>query len=241
MSFNRTSFNLSSRRNLKLAFFAALTTLIAFSALLASAATKQRDASINLRVRLCQKAADGQWTVVDEAKGAFNFTASVADIASGKEIGTNHVWNVRSQKGRQLAIRLQRAGKVNLNAVSGLLALDLPFEVSVDGKKIAFSARLSTEQNQSPIGALNAKKAEINTSARTLTASVAGFTTIKRRDLIDEVARVGEGNKVVVNHEEQIKGKKEGIRVPGSVGGSAGINDELIVVIEGSGKATAKD
>jgi hypothetical protein len=240
MSFNRTSFNFGSRRNLKLALFAALTTLIAFGVLLASAVTKQRDAAINLRVRLCQKTADG-WTVVDEAKGSASFTASVADIASGKEIGTNHVWNVRSEKGRQLSIRLQRAGKVNLNPVSGLLALDLPFEVSVDGKKVTFSAKLSTEQNQSPIGPLNAKKAEINTSARTLTAAVAGFTTIKRRELIDEVARVGQSNKVVINHEEQVKGKKEGIRVPGSVGGSAGLNDELIVVIEGSGKATARD
>jgi hypothetical protein len=228
MSFNRKSLNFNSRRSLKLTLLAALTLLVAFGVFAANVVTKQRDASIDLRVRLCKKAANGKWEVIDEAKGSTSFTASVAEVASGKDISTNHVWNPTSQKGRKLSIRLQRAGKVNLNPVTGLLELSLPFEVSVDGKKVSFISKLSTENTSSPIGPLNAKRGVINTSARTLTAAVAGFNTIKQRDLIDNVARVGQD-------------KKESGGAPGSVGGSAGLNEELIVVIEGSGRAVAKN
>ncbi|MGE0129928.1 MAG: hypothetical protein AB7U82_17740 [Blastocatellales bacterium] len=242
MSFNRKSISLNSRRGLKLSLLVALTMFVAFGVFAANVVTKQRDAAVDLKVRLCKKAANGKWEVIDEAKGSVNFTASVAEVASGKDVNTSHVWSPTSQKGRKLSIRLQRAGKVNLNPVTGLLSLNLPFEVSVDGKKVSFVSNLSTENTSSPIGSLNAKRAEINTSARTLTAAVAGFTTLKQRDLIDNVARVGEGKgKVVVNHEEQIKGRKESIRTPGVVGGSAGVLEEFIVVIEGAGKATARN
>lgn len=264
MSFNRTSLNLGSRRGLKLSLLAVLTMFVAFGALAASAVFKQRDATVDLKVRLCKKGSDGKWAVIDEANGAVSFSASVADVASGKEVGTSHVWNVRSQKGRQLSIRLQRAGKVNLNVTSGLLALDLPFEVSVDGKKTSFNTKLSTEQITTPIGSLSGKKAEINTSARTLTAAVAGFSVLKQRDLVDTLARVGEGGGALgkKGNAEDIRfegggavgkkgdirpedrggiGKKGDIRKSGTVGGSAGLVEELVVVIEGKGTAKARD
>ncbi|MCG3161931.1 MAG: hypothetical protein JMDDDDMK_03159 [Acidobacteria bacterium] len=238
MSFNRQSLNFKSRRGLMLSLLALSVMFAAFSVFAANAVFKQRDAAVDLKIRLCKKTADGKWEVVDEAKSSFNFSASVADVASGKDINTNHVWNPTSQKGRKISVRLQRAGKVQLNPINGLLALDLPFEVTVDGKKILLNTKLSTENTSSPIGPLSARRAVIDKNARTLTAGVAGFNTIKQRDLVDNIARVGEGKKENLG---AAPGKKEGIRTPGAVGGSAGLNEELIVVIEGAGKATAKD
>ena len=63
-------------------------------------------------LELHQKGPGGTWRVIDRAKGPANFTASIADLATGKELTTSINWNVRSERGRSINVRLARAARV---------------------------------------------------------------------------------------------------------------------------------
>ncbi|MEK7829446.1 MAG: hypothetical protein AAB401_00085, partial [Acidobacteriota bacterium] len=85
-------------------------------------------------------------------------------------------------------------------------------------------------------GQISGKKASLTNG--TLTAGIVGFSVIKQRDLIDELAKVGDNNgSLIARKTEQ---KKEGIRTSGVVGGSGGLSEELIVVMRGDGTVRAK-
>ncbi len=225
--------NFSSLKNQTRKLMAvALVSVAAFGWLMAEAA-KQRDANGTITLELCRKGANGQWEVIDRVKSPVNFTASVMDLAAGKEINSNFSWRGTSEKGLRAEGRMLRAGKVKLDAMRGLLELDLPMEATVNGKKIPLNVKLTTESLSSPTGQLSGKRAELN--GKTLTAGIVGFSTIKQRDLVDELAKVGDNSKA-----GKFEQKKEAIRVSGVVGGSGGIADELIVVMRGDGKVTAR-
>ncbi|MEP7273961.1 MAG: hypothetical protein ABI882_20840, partial [Acidobacteriota bacterium] len=86
---------------------ATLTLLIAFGALVADTVSKQRDASTNISIELYKKGANGQWEVIDRARGQANFSASIAEVASGKELTSAINWSVRSEKGRQINVTVE--------------------------------------------------------------------------------------------------------------------------------------
>lgn len=214
---------------------AALITVAAFGWLMAEAG-KQRDASGTLTLELCKKGANGQWEVIDRVKSPVSFSASVLDLAAGKEITSNFSWRGTSEKGLRAEGRMLRAGKVKLDVLRGLLELDLPMEATVNGKKIPLNVKLTSESISSPTGQISGKRAELN--GKTLTAGIVGFSVIRQRDLVDELAKVGDNNgSLVARKTEQ---KKEGIRTSGTVGGSGGLSEELIVVMRGDGVVRAK-
>lgn len=213
-----------------------LITVAAFGWLMAQAG-KQRDASGTITLELCKKGASGQWEVIDRVKSPVNFTASVMELAAGKEITSNFSWRGTSEKGMRAEGRMLRAGKVKLDVTRGLLELDLPMEATVNGKKIPLNVKLTSESISSPTGLISGKKASLNNG--TLTAGIVGFSVIKQRDLVDELAKVGDNNgtrKV----EQKAEQKKEGVRTSGVVGGSGGLSEELIVVMRGDGTVRAK-
>lgn len=236
MSFNSTFLNLNSRRGLKLSLLAALTMFIALGVMVADTVTKQRDASGQLEVILCKPDGKGGWKVVDKVKDSINLSVTVAQLAaaSSKQIDSKHNWTARSENGRQISVRLARAGKVNLNLTSGLLELDLPFEFTIDGKRSVADAHITTGSLQTPLGSLSGKRAELR--ERTLSADLIGLAKLRGGNIFlpdtKRPAEVGKGSSSAPD-------KKEGIRNPGSVGG--GSNEELVVVIKAGGRATAKE
>jgi len=221
----------SNKRNLLRAVNAVLIALATFG-WLAAEAGKQRDASGTITLELCKKGENGQWQVIDRVKSPVNFTASVMDLAAGKEINSNFSWRGTSEKGLRAEGRMLRAGKVKLDVMRGLLELDLPMEATVNGKKIPLNVKLTTESVSSPTGQLSGKKASLNNG--TLTGGIVGFSVIKQRDLVDELAKVGD------NSGRKVEQKKEGIRASGVVGGSGGFSEELIVVMRGDGTVRAR-
>ena len=200
----------------------AVVVLLAVCGLLLAEAGKQREATTNVTIEICKKGPNGQWEIIDRAKAPANFTASILDLASGKELTSNVNWSAKTEKGTQLNVKLARAVKVKLDATRGLLELDTPFAVTANGKQVALTSKLTTESLSTPIGQLVGKKAALNVSAKTLTAGVVGFGSIKQRDVIDEVLRG-------VNAQG----------APATVGGTK-IVDELIIVIKGDGRVVAK-
>lgn len=231
MQFNFASLKTGTRKLPKL-MLAALITVAAFGWLMAQAG-KQRDASGTITLELCKKGANGQWEVIDRVKSPVNFTASVMDLAAGKEITSNFSWRGTSEKGMRAEGRMLRAGKVKIDVTRGLLELDLPMEATVNGKKIPLNVKLSTESISSPTGQISGKKASLNNG--TLTAGIVGFSVIKQRDLVDELAKVGDNNGT-----RKADQKKESIRTSGVVGGSGGLSEELIVVMRGDGTVRAR-
>lgn len=228
-------FNFSLRTKARKLTAVALITFAAFGWLMAEAG-KQRDASGTITLELCKKGANGQWEVIDRVKSPVNFTASVMDLTAGKEITSNFSWRGTSEKGLRAEGRMLRAGKVKIDVVRGLLELDLPMEATVNGKKIPLNVKLTSESISSPTGQISGKKASLSNG--TLTAGIVGFSVIKQRDLVDELAKVGDNNgSLVARKAEQ---KKEGIRTSGVVAGSAGLAEELIVVMRGDGTVRAK-
>lgn len=231
MQFNLASLKTGTRKFPKL-ILTALITVAAFGWLMAEAG-KQRDASGTITLELCKKGANGQWQVIDRVKSPVNFTASIMDLAAGKEITSNFSWRGTSEKGMRAEGRMLRAGKVKIDVTRGLLELDLPMEATVNGKKIPLNVKLSTESISSPTGQISGKKASLNNG--TLTAGIVGFSVIKQRDLVDELAKVGDNNGT-----RKADQKKDSIRTSGVVGGSAGLSEELIVVMRGDGTVRAK-
>ncbi len=222
---------LTQQNRLTFPLLLGLILLTAVGALIADTATKQRDAMTNVMIEICQKDANGQWQVIDKGRAPANFTASVADLASGKELSGNIGWSVRTNNGAQINVRMARAAKVNLNVAAGTMMLDVPFDVTVNGKRLSFTTKLSTESQSTPIGTLSGKRAEINMSERSLRAGVAGFSSTNNREVIAEL---------VGKQKAEASGQKKEIRAPGVVGGAAGLPAELIVVIRGDGKVVAR-
>ncbi|MDX2034590.1 MAG: hypothetical protein SF339_28200 [Blastocatellia bacterium] len=220
---------------LKCALLSAAVVLTAVGAMIANTVTKQRDAMTNVMIEICQKDANGQWQIIDKGRAPSNFTASIADLATGKELSGNISWSTRTTNGANISVRMARAAKVNLNTTAGTMMLDVPFEVTVNGKRTSFTTKLSTESQSTPIGTLSGKRAEINMAARSLQAGVAGFSSINNREIIAELVSKQKSEKAA-----DANGQKKEIRAPGVVGGAAGLPSELIVVIKGDGKVVAR-
>jgi len=87
---------------------------------------------------------------------------------------------------------------IKFDPARGLLEVNVTLDTTIDGKKVGFPAKLTTESVSSPIGQLSGQRAAL--SGGTLTAGLAGFSAIKAKGLIEESKAP---NKVVVNHEEQ--------------------------------------
>jgi len=179
MSFNNGLINLDSRRGLKLLTLAAATMLIAVGGLVADTVSKQRDANGRLEISLCEPDGKGGWKVIDKARDNLSLSVSVAQLAAGasKQIESKYVWTARSEKGRQFSVRVARSGNVSLDLTSGSLNLDVPFEVTVDGRKAVTEARLTTGSLPTPLGSISGKRADLQNGA--LSAELVGVARLR--------------------------------------------------------------
>lgn len=218
--------NRTNRKLIRLALLATIAVVVAFGILVADTVTKEREASGTLTVELCKRGQLGKWDVVDRISAPVSISASILDFASGKRIKTAHVWEGRSEKGRRFVVRAGE-GNVDFNPVAGLLALDLPLNFELNGKKFSFNSKISTESVSAPIGQLSGKKAVLQN--RTLTAGLVGFSAVKDRRLVDELLNEGIAARSLANKGEA--------KIPDS---PARLNEQFIVVVRAEGTARAK-
>ena len=198
-----------ARRALKATFVLSLVLVTALGAFAAKLLFEDHPVTADLTLKLCRKNADGGCDLIDQAQGTVNFTATTTGVASG-DVNTRHNWKFRSQKGRQISVQLQSAGRFRLDVPNGWLNLDLPFAVEVDGKRINKSIRLTNESISTPAGQEGGEKAEIE--GRTVTAHLFGVAIISERDIAPS-------------------------NVTGVVGGKGGLIHDLVLTLEVRGKA----
>ena len=192
------------RRALKAALALSLILVTALGAFAAKLLFEDHPVNADVTLTLCRKNANGGWDTIDRAQGTINLNASTTGDASGN-FNTNPPWKFRSEKGRQVTVSQQGAGHFRLDKPNGWLTLDLPFTAQVDGKRINQKIQLTNESIETPLGQKGGQKGDIN--GRTSNATLFGFTNVQERDLAPA-------------------------RVTGVVGGSGGLNNELVLVVE---------
>jgi hypothetical protein len=194
-----------ARRALKAALALSLILVTALGAFAAKLLFEDHPVNADVTLTLCRKNANGGWDTIDRAQGTLNnLTATTTGDASGS-FNTNPPWKFRSEKGRQVSVSQQGAGHFRLDKPNGWLTLDLPFTAQVDGSRLNQRIKLTNESIETPLGQKGGQKGEIE--GRTSSASLFGITSIKERDLAPP-------------------------RVTGVVGGSGGLNNELVLVVE---------
>ena len=147
--------------------------------LAADTATRPLDVQLRTHVRICQRAADGSWKLVDEAGPAsLSFQASLWELSSSRRASSDFVWSTRTKNGHNYSVRLAEQANLGWNPASGQFDGDLPFEVTWDGKKARVAGRLTTESVPSPLGSLSGKRA-----AGVLGRGVITFTLVSSNDL----------------------------------------------------------
>lgn len=161
-----------SRRNRALLTLAML--LLGMIAVAGASVTEKRDFRGRFEINFCRKTAGGGWEIADKWVSDTSFSLSVADVATGKEFTANSVWQGRTEKGRFISARLARAGKTKVNLADGKIEVELPFEVTVDGKRFVETFRATTESTAGATGTITGRRAAFNQSARTLTFTVVG-------------------------------------------------------------------
>jgi hypothetical protein len=187
--------------------------LAAAGALIAETATKQRDFDGQIKLSLCGPDGKGGWVVKDTLSGNLRFPFSVTDLASGKTLKSDFVWNGRTAKGHAFRVRLTGQGQASFNAANGQIEERLPLEVEVAGRKESFLIALSTETVKTAIGSLSGKRARINGN-------------------IGEMALVGESPLKQINPFEP-SGTDSAAHKPGA--------DKIMVIAVLTGRVVAKD
>jgi hypothetical protein len=219
-----TTFNSRLSRFITRPFSVALIALVACAALIASTVTKERVISADVEISLCQKNENGGWDIIDRAKAPLNATASVAELAGGREFSSFHNWTVQSEKGRRINARLAGVARTGiLDLASGKVNAEVPFDVTVDGKKFRLVSKFTNDTLSTPIGELSGKRLEGNLSS--FSGGLVAFNSLKDRSAIDHILDGGR-NKF---------GNKEVVRRP-----FAKRVDELVIVIRGEGKSSER-
>ncbi len=197
----------------------ALTTLAAFVAVgsfLLHAATKKREFSGKITIKVCQKLPSGQWLEIDKAEGPLSFEGNLIEAGSSKEFTTNRVWSSTSAKGKSFNAALQGAGKLTADLTAGKFDFtSVPIKLTVGGKTVIADFSLTTDTVSAPNGeSLSGKRVRI---------------VNKQGD----IAVVGFSKPVVINHEEQFAGNKR-------VVDKKKVVEELIFIARAEGKIAAK-
>jgi len=193
-------------------------TFATFSAAFNHLVTKKRDFEGQIKAELCRKGADGRWEVFDTlVVPSVRLSASLTELTSGKDVNSEFTFQGKSAEGRQINVRMKRAGRGTADLKEGRVGLDLPLELTIDGKTSSLVLALTTESAQAADGTtINGSRAKIDVANRTATLSMVG--NAKFQSLI----RDGTSNTRV----EDLK-----LAQP----------SELLVVIRSSGKLTAVD
>jgi hypothetical protein len=164
------------RRNLALL---TLTGLLLGMITAGAAVTEKRDFRGRFEISFYKKNAGGGWVVADKWISDVSFSLSVADVATGKEFTANSVWEGRTEKGRSISARLVRAGKTKVSLADGKIEVELPFEVTVDGKRFVETFKASIESTAGATGAINGRRAVFNQATKTVSLTVVGSKEIR--------------------------------------------------------------
>jgi hypothetical protein len=254
MQFGQPINRQTSKRVIERAIICSLILLTAFGAIIADTLTKQREANGEVVLELCKKGANGQWTVIDRAKGTITASASVLDVARGKEFKSNLKWDTSSEQGRQISVKQAGLGKATVDIDRGEVTTEIPFNVSVGGQRLSITAKLTNQSTSSPIGTLTGKKLEI--IGTKLIAGVAGFVEIKEASVVAQLIKEkNESVTLSTGVKEPTSGAKEPAPpLKGSTRPLTGSNDKqlknnpatlstaesVIVVIKAQGNATGQ-
>jgi hypothetical protein len=224
--------------------------ITALSLAFAYAITKKRDFRGTATLRLCQKTADGRWKEIDKwAIPDLNLQLSVADAVSGpKQFTTTSDWQGTTDKGRKVVARLARPGSVQIDVKTGKIQVEIPFDISVDGKKLpttVFTA--STGTATGPNGPISGEAGQVNLAERSLKFKLVGSKEIRVAAELVEDEEVREkpvkNNTGITDRKAQPGPNGVGIDIdpqrktqPG-----ASLSETVLIVGEVSGKAKAVD
>lgn len=198
-----------------------LTLVISSGALVALAAygaTERFRVNAEIDLTLCEKDNLGGWKTLDHLRGNVSFESALTEIAAGKDVRSSDTWSPRSEKGCALSARLVGTGRQKWDTASGLYELELPIEVTVGGKRIPLTLKLTSGSITTPLGALTGKSAVWDN--KTLSAGLVGAVSFRAARNLFNCGGVGAGN-------------------PGGAGNSA--NQEFVLVSNGSGRAVLVD
>ena len=153
-------------------------------------------------------------------------SATLIALAAGKEVKSEFAFNGKSAGGRQVNVRLLRPGKGSSDLTEGKVGLELPLELSLDGKKSELLLKLTTESADSADGGtINGRRARIDHQARTATLAMVGNARFK--DLLHVSEAVEQPRDDAISN---IKGGKVGkVKAP----------SELLLVVQSEGKLAA--
>lgn len=190
---------------------------IACLALVAATVITSGEATGTVSVEICRKAENGTWEVIDRGKAPiqcalnYNGTPGNTNVSSSPSWS----WNFTSEKGRRVSATILRNGKARFDATTGLLEMDLPVEVNVDGKRDRFTYKQTTESLNTIIGTLSGKRMTMTSDG--FSGATVGVGILRNRELVDHLSGIADGKKK----------------------GNAGVN-ELVIVLRSEGRTTLK-
>lgn len=198
-----------------------LTLIISSVALVALAtygATERFRVTADIELTLCQPDNLGSWKKLDHLRGNVSFESTLTEIATGKDVRSSDTWSPRTENGCAVRARLSGTGRQKWDTGSGAYELELPIEISLKGKNIPLTLKLTSESVSTPLGTLNGQRADW--ANKTLSAGLVGATSFRADRNLFNCGVVGSGN-------------------PGGAGNSA--NQEFVLVSRGSGRAVLVD
>lgn len=173
--------------------------LIACLALIAAAVVNTGEATGTVSVEICRKTADGKWEVIDRGKSqiqcALNYDGTPGNTAVSSSPSWS--WNFTSEKGRRVSATIIRKGKVRFEPATGLLEMDLPVEVNVDGKREQFLYKQTTESLSTVLGTLTGKRTTATSDG--FSGATVGVGILRNRELIRHLSGLQEGRNINVN------------------------------------------
>jgi hypothetical protein len=115
-----------------------------------------------------------------------------------KQVSSNFAWSGRTKKGRAVSWQLSGPGSVNSELASGKLELDLPFTLTVDGKKFPVRVKFTTESVSDSLGSASGRRATLQGPLAQSVELVAGSEfTAARKDLDAKSTEPGQQSIVV--------------------------------------------
>jgi len=188
------------RKILRIALIVMSLIVLAAGVLLARALTAKRDFSGHIKVQFCGKTQDGRWETFDTVDiPNVTISASLFDLESqdrmGNGISSKFTFGGRTEKGRQVNVRLLRPGKAAAELTTGKVELNLPIELLVDGRRFSLPLALTTDTARLPDGGtISGRRATIDHATHSATLAMVGnaqFTGPALTDALQVVSPTG--------------------------------------------------
>lgn len=228
MKCSQTAIRKTIKPMLKSVALAVLVMILALGVLVAHSLFKKRTFTGDIQFEVCLKKGSA-FQVVDRLKlNHVTFDVSVADLATGKEVTTPITWECPpTEQGRKVSTRLLRAASAKFDPTQGILTLEVPFTLNIDGQRAECLVKFTTESLSTPSGLLTGKRAQI--SGHNAEIALVGFGPIRSPHLAD----------ILASHQksEQGYGGNSGAQRPG--GNPAGGTPEVALVVKAAGTITA--